>query len=289
MPETPLGYILYPSAGDTSWFEESEDGLEAWLKRAEALSLPTYDTFSSLPPAADTTSFDPSASQPQRQLALVADEDTVYRADPGTDSWNAVLSLDHSNLTNIASDAHHTKTSSASELADVSADSEADAHHTAHTHPGDQPLTDDVTDDNATTYIDYSTGETRWEPVDEIAYITSEEGVRRYQTAELEDTESHEVPVTLAGTETLEVYRWGAYTVGDPPSAPAGLTAEIADASGTALTSESTTDTTQTGSPVASYENTTGGEVTVVLRAYNGTGGALDSPGVGMHFGFRVV
>jgi len=43
------------------------------------------------------------------------------------------FSGDHTDLTNVQSDQHHTKTSSASELTDVSPDSNADAHHTRYT------------------------------------------------------------------------------------------------------------------------------------------------------------
>jgi len=118
-------------------------------------------------------------------------------------------------------------------------------------------------------------------------FLVSEPGMESYQTATLDDTESHEVPVHLADGETLEVYRWGAYEVADPPNAPTGLTAEIADAAGTAQVSENTVNTQDTTAPVASYENTSTGTKTMVLRAYNGTGGTLSQ--VGMHFGYRVV
>jgi len=44
-------------------------------------------------------------------------------------SWGSVGVTDHANLNNVTSGQHHAKTSQASELSDVSADSSEDAHH----------------------------------------------------------------------------------------------------------------------------------------------------------------
>jgi len=56
---------------------------------------------------------------------------TVSYDDPG-DTLTVVVdegSISHGNLSGIASDSHHSKTSSASELSDVSPDSDSSAHH----------------------------------------------------------------------------------------------------------------------------------------------------------------
>lgn len=68
-------------------------------------------------------------------------------------------SKDHSELTGISSDQHHTKTSSASELTDVSADSVSDAHHAKYTDENAQDavggiLSSDFTYDDAGNLID---------------------------------------------------------------------------------------------------------------------------------------
>lgn len=87
MPTTPRGYITYPSEGDTSWYTTSENGLEAWLLRAELLGIPTYDTFSDLPSAGTTEVVNPGTGKTQRQFAAVVGDATIYR-DNGT-SWVA--------------------------------------------------------------------------------------------------------------------------------------------------------------------------------------------------------
>jgi hypothetical protein len=103
----------------------------------------------------------------------------------------------------------------------------------------------------------------------------------------LDDGESVEVPIPLANGATLEVYRWGAYDVTDG-SAPAGLVCELVDGTDTVQTSENTVNSQDAATPVASHENTSGSNSVFKLRAKNTTGGVLDSPGVGCHFGYRV-
>ena len=105
---------------------------------------------------------------------------------------------------------------------------------------------------------------------------------------ELEDTESVELPIVVQDAETLEVYRWGAFDVSDG-SVPTGLDVELLDDSDTTQASENTRDSSSTSTPVASYQNSSGTVSIFKLRAKNDTGSAIDSPGVGSQFGYRVV
>lgn len=63
------------------------------------------------------------------EFYYATDEKRLYSWNSGTSSWDLELSLSHADLTNITSNDHHSKTSSASELTDVSPDSSANAHH----------------------------------------------------------------------------------------------------------------------------------------------------------------
>jgi hypothetical protein len=105
---------------------------------------------------------------------------------------------------------------------------------------------------------------------------------------ELADGDSIEITVVVDDQETLEVYRWGAYDASDG-STPTGLDVELLDGGDTVQASENTQDNSDKTSPVASHQNTTGSTSIYKLRAKNGTGSAIDSPGVGAHFGFVVV
>ena len=106
--------------------------------------------------------------------------------------------------------------------------------------------------------------------------------------AELNDTQSIEIPVRVPDGSTLEVYRWGAFDASDG-TAPTGLTAELLDGGDTVQASENTANTQNRSSPIASHSNSSGSASIFKLRAYNGTGNAINSPGVGSVFGFRVV
>jgi len=120
---------------------------------------------------------------------------------------------------------------------------------------------------------------------DEAQWVTDHPDVP--PIAELEDTESIELPIVVNDTETLEVYRWGAYDASDG-TATTGLDVELLDASDTVQTSANTADNRNSSTPVASYQNTSGTTSIFKLRAYNGTGSAIDTPGVGCHFGYTV-
>lgn len=70
--------------------------------------------------------------------AVVWQRELQFSNDSVTIAGNSVTlggstSVDHSDLSNIGSSDHHSKTSSASELTDVSADSVSDAHHAKYT------------------------------------------------------------------------------------------------------------------------------------------------------------
>jgi hypothetical protein len=110
----------------------------------------------------------------------------------------------------------------------------------------------------------------------------------RLPITELQDGESIEIPVDVEDDETLNIYRWGAYDVLDG-TAPVGLDVELLDNSDTVKTAENTPDTQDDRTPVASYVNTSGTVSVFKLRAKNDTGVAIDSPGVGTHFGYVVV
>jgi len=114
----------------------------------------------------------------------------------------------------------------------------------------------------------------------------------RLPAAELDTGESIEIPVPVDDTETLEVYRWGAYDAADH-TAPTGLDVELVDGADTVQAAANTTNTQDTGAPVASYQNTSGSTQVFKLRAKNDSGSAIGDadtdPGVGSHFGYRVV
>lgn len=134
MPSTPRGVIDYPAEGDTDWYTQAENGLEAWLLRAELLGIPTYETFSDLPSAGTTEVVNPGTGQDQRQFAAVKGDATIYRdngtswvawanyytdadaeaainndADHGSTAAHNYFSGDHADLTNVGASQHHTR------------------------------------------------------------------------------------------------------------------------------------------------------------------------------------
>jgi len=114
----------------------------------------------------------------------------------------------------------------------------------------------------------------------------------RLPAAELQGGESIEVPIPVADGETLEVYRWGAFDASDH-TAPTGLDVELVDGGDVVQTAANTTNSQDTGAPVASYQNTSGATQVFKLRAKNDSGAAIGdvdgAPGVGSHFGYLVI
>lgn len=110
----------------------------------------------------------------------------------------------------------------------------------------------------------------------------------RLPIVELRDGESIEIPVAVDAGEVLKVHRWGVFDV-STHSAPSGLTVELLDGDDNVQVSASTADERDPVSPVASVENTSGTLSIFKLRAKNETGAPIDDPGVGSHFGYRVI
>lgn len=121
----------------------------------------------------------------------------------------------------------------------------------------------------------------------DLPAIVVEDPERQF-IARLDDTESIEIPVRVPDTQTLEVYRWGAFDASDG-TAPAGLTVELLDGADTVQVSANTANNQSKSTPVASHSNTSGSASIFKVRAKNGTGAAINSPGVGMVAGFVVV
>jgi hypothetical protein len=110
----------------------------------------------------------------------------------------------------------------------------------------------------------------------------------RLPIAELDNGESIEIPIPVSNGETLEVYRWGAFDVSDG-TAPTGLDVELVDDGDTVQASANVVDEMNSENPVASHENTSSSLSIFKLRARNTTGDAINDPGAGSLFGFRVV
>lgn len=202
-------------------------------------------------------------------------------------------------------------------------DTPASVHHTAHEHPGDQPATSDITDDGSTVIYDYSASHIPSGVVEALANLTGGDAFSGYPigssdissgavtnteiadaavveqlvdspnghvpTALLGDTESAEISVPVPDTETLKVYRWGVYKIGDE-TAPTGLQAQLLDGGDTVQASANTTNTESTdpATPIASYQNSSGSLSVFKLRANNATGNDYTVDGVGAVFGYMV-
>jgi len=107
-------------------------------------------------------------------------------------------------------------------------------------------------------------------------------------SAALDGGESLELAVRVPDGSTLEVYRWGAFQVSDG-TAPTGLDCELLDGADTVQASENTANTESDAAPVASYTNSSGSVSVFKLRALNGTGGTIGSPGVSFRAVWRVI
>jgi hypothetical protein len=105
----------------------------------------------------------------------------------------------------------------------------------------------------------------------------------------LEDTESIEITVPVADSETLKVYRWGNYKIADG-TAPAGLDVQLLDGGDTVQVSANVVDaeSTDPSNPTASYTNASGSVSIFKLRSKNSTGSNFTTDGVGSHFAYIV-
>lgn len=106
------------------------------------------------------------------------------------------------------------------------------------------------------------------------------------ESALLENGESTSITARVADTETLTVYAWGAWKVGDGTT-PSSLDVELVDQSGTVQASANTAWAENTAG-VASYQNTSGSAKIYRLRISNGTGNNYTTDGVGGQFAFVV-
>ena len=121
---------------------------------------------------------------------------------------------------------------------------------------------------------------------DDIGYVV--EYPQRFDITALDDTESREIPLLVDDTQTLGVYRWGAFDASDG-TAPTGLDVELVDGSDTVQASANTTNNQSTSTPVASFTNSTGTTSVFKLRVNNTTGSAINTPGVGANFGWQIA
>jgi len=106
-------------------------------------------------------------------------------------------------------------------------------------------------------------------------------------TALLEDTESIEISVPVPNTETLKVYRWGAYKISDG-TAPAGLEVQLLGDSDNIQASENTVNTESTTGPVVQHGNASGSLSIFKLRINNNTGNGYTTDGIGGLFAYVV-
>jgi hypothetical protein len=111
---------------------------------------------------------------------------------------------------------------------------------------------------------------------------------QRLPISALYDGESIEIAVRLSNSETIHIYRWGAFDVGSG-SAPIGLSVELLDDNDNVQESATTANTQNVDGPIASHTNSSGSESVVKLRAKNDTGTTINDPGVGAHFSYVVV
>jgi hypothetical protein len=109
----------------------------------------------------------------------------------------------------------------------------------------------------------------------------------RLPLVELNDGESVELAIPVDDGETLEVYRWGAFDASDGTT-PTGLDVELLDGTDTIQASANTIDEQDRAFPITAYKNNSGSMSVFNLRTKNDTGGTLDAPGVGSHFGYLV-
>lgn len=106
----------------------------------------------------------------------------------------------------------------------------------------------------------------------------------------LADTDSAEVSHPVPNGDTLEVFLWGGYQISDG-TAPSGLNVQLKDGGDTVQASANTVRdaSTDSASPVASHQNSSGSASVFKLAVANATGSEISDPGVGAVFGYRVI
>lgn len=139
------------SAEDSVWVDASSQAVTVTLPAPSAGALVralAIDATNGVTVSQNASEGINDTSGSQSTLSLSGGEAITIGSD-GSTWWvlsrvtvGGAFSGDHADLTNVTSYQHHTKTTSASDLTDVSADSVADAHHTRLT-AGDG-LTDDA-------------------------------------------------------------------------------------------------------------------------------------------------
>jgi len=98
-------------------------------------------------------------------------------------SLGGSTAVNHNNLSNISSDDHHTKTSSASELIDVSPDSNSSAHHSRYDNSEAINAINNDTDHGSTAQHNYFSGSHN-----DLSDIGSSDHHTRYSDEEVQDT-----------------------------------------------------------------------------------------------------
>jgi len=147
----------------------------------------------------------------------------------------------------------------------------------------------EIQDETGTSYL-FPSNPSSGTDVARFQDLPSDTGtdIQRFDITALDDTESREIPLRVDDTETLEVYRWGAFDASDG-TAPTGLDVELVDGSDTVQASANTVNNQSTSTPVASFTNSSGSTSVFKLRVNNTTGSAINSPGVGANFGWQIA
>lgn len=287
MPSTNLGFIDYPTDGDTSWYTKAEDGLELWVERMELLGIPTYDTFSDLPSAGTPASYDATGVS-QRQFAAVVDEQAIYRVNNAQGSWElwvqydvttARLNTDAVTSAKIASGAVGTTQLAA----DAVTASEIGAGAVGTTQLATDSVDADAIGTGAVNTDEIAADAVGVSEFDAEAWTRDNPNGRTPITA-LDPGDSYELSVFVPDTLTVKLYEANAVLVGESSAGgyttDANLVAEIVDQDGTVQYSSSGLNSSTSGSTLYSEANNSGNTQLWKVRVNNTDGSAtFDSPG----------
>lgn len=277
MPSTTLGFVDYPTDGDTSWYTKAEDGLELWLERLELMGIPTYASFSDLPSPGTPASYDATGIS-QRQFAAVVDETAIYRVNDAQGSWELWVEYDVDTARLVDDAVTAAKIAAGAvgttQLATDSVD--ADAIGTGAVN----------TDEIATGAVDADAIGSNAVGVDEFdaEAWTRDNPNGRTPIVALESGESYELSVFVPDTKTVNLYEANAVLVDETAAGgfttDANLVAEIVDQDGTVQYSSSGTNESTSGSTLYSEGNSSGNLQLWKVRVNNTDGSAtFDSPG----------